>query len=313
MQFSVTIVETDSMKPSKLIYIAGPTASGKTELAIALAQQFKTVILSCDSRQFYREMTIGTAVPSTEELQLVPHHFIQHLSIHEPYSVGDYTRDALALLSKLFKAHEVVIMVGGSGMYADAVMHGLDTFPAVDPTIRTQLNTLHQQEGIEALQALLQAHDLQHYHRVDKQNPHRLIRALEISLSAGKPYSSFLGKKNSPDFFTPKTVVIDWDRAQLYARINERVDLMVAAGLEDEAQQLFQHKHLNALQTVGYKEWFHYFEEHYNRAKAIEEIKKNTRRYAKRQTTWLRRSTAALRIPGGMATNESLKKITAWI
>ena len=298
------------MKQPKLLYIAGPTASGKTSLAIALAKHFKTEIISCDSRQFYREMNIGTAVPTAEELKQVPHHFVQHLSIHDPYSVGDYTRDALALLPQLFQAHEVVIMVGGSGMYADAVMYGLDEFPEVDPAIRPQLTAIYQQEGIEVLQDLLREHDIRHYHIVDKQNPHRLIRALEISLSAGKPYSSFLGKKQIPDFFTAKTVVIDWEREQLYERINQRVDLMVEAGLEEEARGLLEHQQLNALQTVGYREWFN---GQWDREKAIEEIKKNSRRYAKRQTTWFRRSTEALRIAGGEELTKSVEKIAAWI
>ena len=298
------------MKQPKLLYIAGPTASGKTSLAIALAKHFKTEIISCDSRQFYREMNIGTAVPTAEELKQVPHHFVQHLSIHDPYSVGDYTRDALALLPQLFQAHEVVIMVGGSGMYADAVMYGLDEFPEVDPAIRPQLTAIYQQEGIEVLQDLLREHDIRHYHIVDKQNPHRLIRALEISLSAGKPYSSFLGKKQIPDFFTSKTVVIDWEREQLYKRINQRVDLMVEGGLEEEARGLLEHQQLNALQTVGYREWFN---GQWDREKAIEEIKKNSRRYAKRQTTWFRRSTEALRITGGEELTKSVEQIAAWI
>ena len=301
------------MKQPKLLYIAGPTASGKTSLAIALAKHFKTEIISCDSRQFYREMNIGTAVPTAEELKQVPHHFVQHLSIHDPYSVGDYTRDALALLPQLFQEHEVVIMVGGSGMYADAVMYGLDEFPEVDPAIRPQLTSIYQQEGIEVLQDLLREHDIRHYHIVDKQNPHRLIRALEISLSAGKPYSSFLGKKQIPDFFTSKTVVIDWEREQLYKRINQRVDLMVEAGLEEEARGLLEHQQLNALQTVGYREWFSHFNGQWDREKAIEEIKKNSRRYAKRQTTWFRRSTEALRITGEEELTKNVEQIAAWI
>ena len=301
------------MKQPKLLYIAGPTASGKTNLAIALAKHFKTEIISCDSRQFYREMNIGTAVPSAEELKQVPHHFVQHLSIQDPYSVGDYTRDALALLPQLFQAHEMVIMVGGSGMYADAVMYGLDEFPEVDPDIRPQLIAIYNQEGIEVLQDLLREHDLRHYHIVDKQNPHRLIRALEISLSTGKPYSSFLGKKQIPDFFTSKTVVINWEREQLYERINQRVDLMVEAGLEEEARGLLEHQQLNALQTVGYREWFSHFNDQWSREKVIEEIKKNSRRYAKRQTTWFRRSTEALRIDGGEEPTKSVEKIAAWI
>ena len=204
-------------------------------------------------------------------------------------------------------------MVGGSGMYADAVMYGLDVFPEVDPDIRPQLIAIYKQEGIEVLQDLLREHDLRHYHIVDKQNPHRLIRALEISLSTGKPYSSFLGKKQIPDFFTSKTVVINWEREQLYERINQRVDLMVEAGLEEEARGLLEHQQLNALQTVGYREWFSHFNDQWSREKVIEEIKKNSRRYAKRQTTWFRRSTEALRIDGGEEPTKSVEKIAAWI
>lgn len=301
------------MKQPKLLYIAGPTASGKTSLAIALAKEFNTQIISCDSRQFYKEMSIGTAVPTPDELAQAPHHFVQHLSIHDNYSVGDYTRDTLSLLPTLFKQNEIVIMVGGSGLYADAVMYGLDEFPEVDPVIRPQLTAIYQQEGIEVLQDLLREHDLRHYQIVDKQNPHRLIRALEISLSAGKPYSSFLGKKKIPDFFASKVVVIDWEREALYARINERVDLMVAQGLEQEARALFEHKQLNALRTVGYREWFAHFDNKWDRATAIEEIKKNSRRYAKRQTTWFRRSTEALRIEGGQDIETLTNQITAWM
>ena len=311
--YIVIIAEIDSMKQPKLLYVAGPTASGKTSLAIALAKHFKSVILSCDSRQFYREMHIGTAVPTKEELKQVPHHFVQHLSVHDPYSVGDYTRDALTLLPRLFQKHEVVIMVGGSGMYADAVMYGLDEFPEVDPAIRPQLTAIYQQEGIEVLQDLLREHDLRHYQIVDKQNPHRLIRALEVSLSTGKPYSSFLGKKQSPDFFTAKTVIIDWERDQLYERINQRVEIMIKAGLEEEARDLLEHQQLNALQTVGYREWFSHFNGQWNREKTIEEIKKNSRRYAKRQTTWFRRATDALRIKGGENLDKSVENIVAWI
>ena len=311
--YIVIIAEIDSMKQPKLLYVAGPTASGKTSLAIALAKHFKSEILSCDSRQFYREMHIGTAVPTKEELKQVPHHFVQHLSVHDPYSVGDYTRDALTLLPRLFQKHEVVIMVGGSGMYADAVIYGLDEFPEVDPAIRPQLTAIYQQEGIEVLQDLLREHDLRHYQIVDKQNPHRLIRALEVSLSTGKPYSSFLGKKQSPDFFTAKTVIIDWERDQLYERINQRVEIMIKAGLEEEARNLLEHQQLNALQTVGYREWFSHFNGQWNREKTIEEIKKNSRRYAKRQTTWFRRATDALRIKGGENLDKSVENIVAWI
>ena len=313
MQSIVINVETYSMKKPKLIYIAGATASGKTSLAIALAKRYVTEIISCDSRQFYKEMNIGTAVPTTEERAEAPHHFIQHLSIHDAYSVGEYRKAALALLKKLFKKYETIILVGGSGMYADALLEGLDEFPEVDPNIRPQLNAIYQQEGIEVLQDLLRTHDLRHYQVVDKQNSHRLIRALEISLSSGKPYSSFLGNKQAPDFFESKRVVIDWERAELYDRINERVDQMVAMGLEEEAKALYPNKNLNSLQTVGYSEWFTHFDGKWDRETAIAEIKKNSRRYAKRQSTWFRRASGALRVEGNQELDEIVNKIVAWI
>ena len=297
------------MKTSKLLYVAGPTASGKTDLAIALAQHFNTEILSCDSRQFYQEMCIGTAVPSEADLAEVPHHFIQHLSITDNYSVGDFRREALEKLQGLFQKYETVIMVGGSGLYADAVMQGLDEFPETDPAIRPQLTAIYQQKGIDILQDLLREHDLKHYHMVDKNNPHRLIRALEICLSSGKPYSSFLGKKTAPDFFTSQTIIIDWERKALYKRINQRVDLMLEQGLKAEAKGLYAQKTLNALQTVGYSEWFAHFDGKWDETKAIEEIKKNSRRYAKRQSTWFRRYPEAIRVMGGEAPSEIIRTL----
>ena len=297
------------MKTSKLLYVAGPTASGKTDLAIALAQHFNTEIVSCDSRQFYQEMHIGTAVPSDAELEQVPHHFIQHRSIEADYSIGDFRREALEKLKNLFQEHQTIIMVGGSGLYADAVMQGLDEFPETDPVIRPQLTAIYQQEGIEILQDLLREHDLKHYHAVDKNNPHRLIRALEICLSSGKPYSSFLGKKTAPDFFNSQTIVIDWERDALYDRINQRVDRMVEQGLKAEAKGLYAQKTLNALQTVGYREWFAHFDGKWDEATAIEEIKKNSRRYAKRQSTWFRRYPEAIRVKGGESPSEIIRTL----
>ncbi|MDC1285781.1 tRNA (adenosine(37)-N6)-dimethylallyltransferase MiaA, partial [Flavobacteriaceae bacterium] len=223
------------MNSKRLLYVAGPTASGKTSLAIALAQHFDTEILSCDSRQFYKEMSIGTAVPSLEELAAVPHHFIQQRSIHEPYSVGAYQREALDCLKSLFKTKDTVILVGGSGLYADALIDGLDHFPEVDPAFRKQLNNQLEQEGIEALVTRLKNVDPEYHQKVDLGNPHRLIRALEICLSSGLPYSSFLGNKKVPTFFKTQKIVLQWDRPTLYERINQRVDQMVAAGLETEA------------------------------------------------------------------------------
>lgn len=298
------------MKNSKLLYVAGPTASGKTALAIALAKHFQTEIISCDSRQFYKEMKLGTAVPSQEELDTVPHHFIQHLSIDDDYNIENYRIDALKKLKTVFKKNQVVILVGGSGLYANALIDGLDVFPETDPNVRTQLSVLYQQEGIEVLQNLLRQHDIRHYQRVDKQNPHRLIRSLEVSLSSGKPYSSFLGKKKAPDFFVSQKIVIEWERPLLYERINLRVDRMIENGLKNEANSLYPQKNKNPLQTVGYNEWFTHFDGHWDEETAIEEIKKNSRRYAKRQTTWFRKFDTAIRVKGEKEIQKKVQEIT---
>ena len=299
------------MNSKRLLYVAGPTASGKTSLAIALAQHFDTEIISCDSRQFYKEMLIGTAVPNSEELAAVKHHFIQQRSIHQPYSIGAFQREALDNLKTLFKTKETVILVGGSGLYADALIDGLDHFPEVDPAFREQLNNQLEHDGIEALATRLKDIDPAYHQKVDLGNPHRLIRALEICLSSGLPYSSFLGNKKAPTFFKSQKIILQWDRSILYERINKRVDQMVAAGLEAEAQSLYPNKDVNALQTVGYREWFAHFDGVFDRATTLEEIKKNTRRYAKRQTTWFKRYQDALLVPGGSSVEDVLKKFNA--
>ena len=277
------------MNSKYLITIVGPTGIGKTRLSILLAQALQTEIISCDSRQFYKEMTIGTAVPTEKELRAVKHHFIQSRSIFDDYSVGAFERDALQLLKKLFVKYDSVIMVGGSGLYVDAVTKGLDEFPKTDPEIRTRLKIQLEKEGIESLQEELNQLDPKSYKKIDLYNKQRLIRALEICIGSGKPYSYFLGinKKQRP--FTNIKIGISAEREVVYERINLRVDAMVESGLVDEARDLFQHKQLNALQTVGYKELFQHFEGGINLEFAIEEIKKNTRRFAKRQGTWFRR------------------------
>ena len=299
------------MDSKRLLYVAGPTASGKTSLAIALAQHFDSEIISCDSRQFYKEMSIGTAVPNSEELAAAKHHFIQQRSTHQPYSIGDFQREALDSLKTLFKTKDTVILVGGSGLYADALIDGLDHFPEVDPAFREQLNNQLEHDGIEALATRLKDIDPAYHQRVDLGNPHRLIRALEICLSSGLPYSSFLGNKKAPTFFKSQKIILQWDRSILYERINKRVDQMVAAGLEAEAQSLYPNKDVNALQTVGYREWFAYFDGIFDRTTTLEEIKKNTRRYAKRQTTWFKRYQDALLLPGGSSVKDVLKKFNA--
>lgn len=277
------------MRPLKktLINISGPTAIGKTRMAIALAKHFNTEILSCDSRQFFKEMYIGTAVPEADELAEIKHHFIQHKSIFTPYSVGDFEREATALLSELFKQHDVVVMVGGSGLYADALIHGLDSFPAVPEEVRNELKTAYQAQGITYLQELLGRLDPEHYTRVDRNNPQRMIRALEVCLASGLPYSSFLKQHNTQRDFTTVEIALTAEREVVYQRINSRVEQMLERGLIIEAQDLYPHRSLNALQTVGYRELFSFLSGVYTLDVAIEEIKKNTRRFAKRQYTWL--------------------------
>ena len=272
-----------------LITVVGPTAIGKTALGIKLANYFNTEVISADSRQFFKEMSIGTAVPSKEELLMAKHHFIQNISIHDKYNVGMFEREAIAKLDELFKQKHAVIMVGGSGLYVDAVIKGLDDFPPVKPDIRANLTEKLNAEGIESLQQLLKDLDPEHYTNIDLNNTQRLIRALEVCLSSGKSYSSFLAKNNTTRNFETIKIGLHAEREIIYDRINKRVDIMMQNGLEAEARSLFKLRELNALQTVGYKELFEYFEGNLSREEAITEIKKNTRRFAKRQLTWYRR------------------------
>ncbi|PZD79554.1 tRNA (adenosine(37)-N6)-dimethylallyltransferase MiaA [Mesonia sp. K7] len=277
------------MKNKHLISVVGPTAIGKTSTSIELASHFDSEIISADSRQFFKEMRIGTAVPSEEELATVPHHFIQQLSVEENYSVGDFERDALAKINELFHQHDILFLVGGSGLYINAINEGLDDFPEVPKAIREELNQVHQKKGIESLQERLKELDPAYYQKVDVHNPHRLIRALEICIATGKPYSSYRNHKKSKRSFQSIKIGIDAERQIIYDRINQRVDLMMENGLLEEVQNLLSRKHLNALNTVGYKELFAYLENEISLKKAIEEIKKNTRRFAKRQLTWFRK------------------------
>lgn len=279
-----------------LICIVGPTGIGKTTLSIRLAQAFSTEIISSDSRQFYREMSIGTAVPSQEELATVPHHFIHSHSIEEQYSVGDFERDALKLIYEKFYPEnseilfEKLILVGGSGLYTDAVVKGLDDLPTSSPTLRRELTEKLELQGISSLQSLLQKVDPEYYAVTDIQNPHRLIRALEVYFLSGKPYSSFrkntLRKRNFNHCYIGLTAA----REIIYDRINKRVNQMIADGLVEEAEKLYPYRHHAALQTVGYRELFEYFEGKWSLDFAISEIKKNTRRFAKRQLTWYRKN-----------------------
>ena len=272
-----------------LIAVVGPTAIGKTALSIKIANYYNSDILSADSRQFYNEMQIGTAVPEPEELEAANHHFIQNRSIFENYNVGDFEVDALNCLHTLFEKHHIQVMVGGSGLYLNAVVNGLDNFPKVDSKIRDQLNKRLTSEGLESLQNQLKELDELSYDDIAIDNPQRLIRALEICIGTNQPYSSFkTNSKKERDFETIKIGLIA-DREILYDRINRRVDIMIQNGLLEEAKALLPHKNLNALQTVGYRELFDYFEGNTDKDFAVSEIKKNTRRFAKRQLTWFRK------------------------
>ena len=277
------------LKKKYLIVIGGATASGKTALAIQLAQHFGTDILSADSRQFYREMSIGTAKPTAAELALVQHHFINNLSIEDDYSVGEFEEQALVVLSNIFQEKNVAIMVGGTGLYLRAVCEGLDDFPEVPLSIRAHFEDIFDKEGIEVLQKKLQEVDNEYFTQVDIHNAPRLIRALSVWKVSGKPFSSFRKGGKAERDFEPIYLNLDVPRDVLYARINQRVDDMIAAGLISEAQKLTDFKAKNALMTVGYSELFDHFEGLLTLAEAIDKIKQHTRNYAKRQMTWFRK------------------------
>lgn len=279
-----------------LITIIGPTAIGKTALGIDLAQHFQCEIFSCDSRQFYKEMKIGTAVPSDEEMTAAPHHFIQTKSIFENYSVGDFEREAVLKLDKLFQKNTIQIMVGGSGLYVDAILRGFDHFPDIDPLIRQEIKAEYAVNGLDYLQQQLKELDPVYFEKLvvenpqTLQNPQRMMRFVEVCLGTKKSYSSFLHQKKNKRNFIPIIIGLEANREILYSRINQRVDLMIKQGLVEEAKNLYPNKSLNALQTVGYRELFDYLDDKISLEFAVEEIKKNTRRFAKRQLTWFKRT-----------------------
>lgn len=278
------------MQKKYLITVVGPTAIGKTALAIEIANHFKCEIISADSRQFFKEMAIGTAVPSKDELEAAKHHFIQNISIFDEYTVGDFEREAIAKLDELYQNNDFAVLVGGSGLYIDAVLKGFDDFPDIDISVRENLIAAYEKNGISYLQEKLKEVDPVHYEKVALENPQRLMRALEVSIGSGKPYSSFLNVKKNSRKFTPIVIGLEADRELTYDRINKRVDIMVESGLIEEAKSVYPNKKLNALQTVGYRELFSHFDGEFTLDFAIEEIKKNTRRFAKRQMTWFRRT-----------------------
>ena len=270
----------------KLICIGGPTASGKTALAIQLAEKYHTEILSVDSRQFYKEMNIGTAKPTQEEQDRVPHHFINHVSIHDPYDIGLFEKESMTLLEDRFKLHDILIAVGGSGLYFKAMLEGIDTFPPVSPDILIQLQQEYLEKGIDYLKDQLQAVDPNYFQIVDLHNPVRLIRAISIFRETGLPFSTFRTGNKVDRFFESHCFYLSPPRDILYQKINDRVDKMIQDGLIDEVRSLQEFKGLKALQTVGYKELFKYFSKEYEIKEAILKIKQHTRQYAKRQLTW---------------------------
>lgn len=272
-----------------LIVLPGPTGVGKTGFAVDLALRLRCEIISCDSRQFYREMKIGTAAPDDEQLSRVRHHFIGFISVTDYYSVSLFERDVLALLPELFEANPVVIMTGGSMLYMDAVCRGMDDIPETDPAVRQRYAEMYQNDGIAGLRMALRMVDPEYYAKVDLHNPRRILRALEITASTGVPYSSFLTAPVRERDFRIVKAGLTRERGELYRRIDARVDAMLDAGLVEEARSLVQYRGLNALNTVGYRELFRWFDGEISREEAITLIKRNTRRYARKQLTWWNR------------------------
>ncbi len=277
------------MKIKKLIVILGPTGTGKTDLSIELALKFDTQIISGDSRQIYKELQIGTAVPEPEQLAKVKHYMIQNKSIFDYYSAGKYELEVLDILDNIFKTKDAALLVGGSGMYIDAVCSGIDELPDIDPELRQNLIRKYEKEGIESLRFYLKHLDPEYYKKVDLYNPNRILKAIEICIQTGKTYTSFLSRKKKKRPFEIIKIGLLREREELYERINKRVDLMIEQGLLAEAEEFKKYKHLNSLNTVGYKELFPYFAGEYSLDRAIELIKRNSRRYAKRQITWFKR------------------------
>lgn len=273
-----------------LVVIAGPTASGKTATAIKVAKALGTVIISADSRQFYKELPIGTAAPTKEELSEVQHYMIHNLNVEDKYDVADYENDVLALLKKLFINHDTVVLTGGSGLFIDAVCKGLDSIPDISEETRNKVEKLYQEGGLAALQNEVQRLDSEYYNIVDKCNPRRLQRAVEVCYQTGLTYSSFRNNTAKARDFKIIKVALLWERNELISRINLRVENMISEGLLEEARNMLPKRHLNSLNTVGYKELFEYFDGKVSLNEAVEQIKIDTRQYAKRQMTWLRKN-----------------------
>jgi len=291
----------------RLIVISGATAIGKTSLSIKLAKHLNTEIISADSRQFYKELKIGAAPPSKEELASIPHHFAQHLSVNTDYNFGTYESDAIQKINTLFQKYNNLILVGGSGLYIDAITKGLDKFPEIDKDIKEEIILYYKEKGIEYLKSELAKKDSEYYKIVDTNNPQRIIRALSVINSSKKPFSSFLTGKNKKRNFITFHFSITMERDRLYERINRRVDIMMKSGLLNEVESLIPYKHKNALQTVGYRELFDYFEKKCSLQEATEKIKQNTRRFAKRQISWFKRDKNIQYINSNNAFNEIIE------
>ncbi len=273
-----------------LIIIAGPTGVGKTDLSISIAKHFNSEILSCDSRQFYRELGIGVAKPTAEQMEMVKHHFVNNVSVNQRYSIWQYEDDAIKLLDKYYETHNYAVMCGGSGLYIDAVCNGIDLMPDPDPVIRQEVIDLYNEKGIEALRFELQRIDPEYYATVDLKNPQRIMRGIEMTRQTGKPFSQFRTSIRQKRDFIPIKILVNTDRKVLYDRINRRVDIMLERGLVDEARSLMQYRDMIALKTIGYTELFDHFDGNTSLDEAIELIKRNSRRYARRQITWFHRN-----------------------
>ncbi len=297
MLYSVTNVVVTLMKTNKnLIYIAGPTGVGKTELSIELAKKLKTEIVSCDSRQFYKELEIGTCPPTEHQLKEIKHHFIHNKSIHDKYNVGLYEKDAIHIINSLFENKEYLILVGGSGLYADSVIYGIDEFPEIPEKIRDEITRIYKDKGISYLQEELKELDREYYEIVDLKNQSRIIRALEVIKFTGNKFSLHRKQTKKKREFKTKVILLECPREILYNRINSRVDVMISNGLEEEARNLKKYSNLNTLNTVGYKEFFDYFENKLSYNETINKIKQNTRNYAKRQITWYKKYSNAIKV-----------------
>ena len=284
------------MISKKLIYIAGPTGIGKTDLGIDIAKKLKTEIISCDSRQFYKELKIGTSPPTEKQLNEIKHHFIHNKSIHDVYNIGLYEKEATKVIKELFNENDKIILVGGSGLYADSIIYGIDNFPNVPAKIRDKIINQYNSNGIEYIQNRLKSLDTEYYNKIDINNTNRIIRALEIIEYTGNTFSSYRTNTIKKRDFESHIIIIECEREKLYSRINKRVDFMLKAGLEEEAYNLKDNKDLNTLNTVGYKEFFSYFENKISYSEAVEKIKQNTRNYAKRQITWLKKYKNSIKV-----------------